>query len=96
MALSITRRVGQSFTLTWPNGAERVFTVTDIAGSAARLGGVWVDHDAAHLATVDRHTDTAIIRSGLTFNPQQVKIIIDAPRSIRVLRDDAIVKEPKQ
>lgn len=102
MALTFTRRPGESFTLTWPTGEQRVITVEDIGVKAVYLsiegGGVGgVRHGAP--VTVGVPGDKALAEIGIAIGCQlpgaQVKLYVDAPKSIHVLRDNAKRREAK-
>lgn len=103
MALTFTRRIGDSFTLTWPTGEQRVITVEDIGVKAVYLS---VD---SGLQAVIRHGQPATsgvpgdkalaeigIAIGCNLRGGQVKLYVDAPKSVHVLRDNAKCREAKK
>src|SRR5690606_38963973 len=97
MSLVITRYAGQSFTLTWPGGAERVVTVESIGNFFMMIS---VNHGPATMVargsyhTIGVPSHPAVAQLTLAAKVCQ-GIVIDAPREIRVLRDDAICREAK-
>lgn len=98
MTLTFTRRIGESFTLTWPTGEQRVITVEDIGvknvylsdGRVIRHGQPW---------TIGVPGDKSLAEIGIAIGCDlrggQVKLYVDAPKSIHVLRDNAKCREAK-
>lgn len=106
MALTFTRRPGESFTLTWPTGEQRVITVEDIGTkgvyvhtgpNTAHLDPLVIRHNTP--LTVGVQGDKALAEIGIAIGCQlpgaQVKLYVDAPKSIHVLRDNAKRREAK-
>lgn len=98
MALTFTRRVGESFTLTWPTGEQRRITVDDIGVKAVYLSGGVIRHGAP--LTIGVPTDKALAEIGIAIGCDlrggQVKLYVDAPLTVKVLRDNAKCREAKQ
>ena len=102
MALTFTRRVGESFTLTWPTGEQRRITVEDIGVKAVYLhfdGGRRVDIRHGTPLTVGVPGDKALAEIGIAIGCDlrggQVKLYVDAPLTVKVLRDNAKCREAK-
>lgn len=102
MALTFTRRIGESFTLTWPTDEQRRITVDDIGAKAVYLSIEGVDYAAIrHGApfTLGVPGDKALAEIGIAIGCDlrggQVKLYVDAPKSIHVLRDNAKCREAK-
>lgn len=100
MALTLTRRVGESFTLTWPTGEQRCVTVEDIGTRTVYLeieGGspAWIAR--VNPLTLGVPSDKALAEIGIgTIESGQVKLYVDAPLTVKVLRDNAKCREAKQ
>lgn len=97
MALTFTRRIGDSFTLTWPTGEQRVITVEDIGVKAVYLSGGVIRHGQPFTLGVpgDKPLAEIGIAIGCDLRGGQVKLYVDAPKSIHVLRDNAKCREAK-
>ena len=102
MALTFTRRIGDSFTLTWSTGEQRVITVEDIGAKAVYLtpdGGWLANVSHGQPLTIGVPGDKALAEIGIAIGCNlrggQVKLYVDAPKSIHVLRDNAKCREAK-
>lgn len=102
MALTFTRRTDDSFTLTWSTGEQRTVTVEDIGVKNVYLSvdsGLQVVIRHGQPATIGVPGDKALAEIGLACNTElggkHVKLYVDAPKSIHVLRDNAKCREAK-
>jgi sRNA-binding carbon storage regulator CsrA len=102
MALTLTRRVGESFTLTWPTGEQRLITVEDIGVKNVYLsieGGGYAGICHGAPLTTGVPGDKALAEIGITIGCElgsgQVKLYVDAPLTVKVLRDNAKCREAK-
>jgi hypothetical protein len=104
MALTFTRRVGESFTLTWSTGEQRRITVEAFNTHA----GIVLDVEGYEFARVHHGRpftlgvpgDKALAEIGIAIGCDlrggQVKLYVDAPLTVKVLRDNAKCREAKQ
>ena len=84
--LSITRRPGSSFDLTWPDGSTRTVTVLSSKYFAISNGDGERVERSPFIIRVPSSQDTATVYG--VARGRTVAIGVDAPRSIRVERDD--------
>lgn len=89
MALIITRRYGQGFTLIWPNGHRR--HVRLIGASQLEITGVGaavVNAPYTIMVSGDPHSAVITIGDPKEWDDTQHSVLIEAPRAIAVHRDN--------
>lgn len=100
MALTFTRRVGESFTLTWPTGEQYTLTLTDIGSRSAFLMHGLHDRHVVEIGApivLGVRSDKSLAEIGISsIGSGQVKLYVDAPLTVKVLRDNAKCREAKQ
>lgn len=97
MSLSITRRPGESFDLTWPDGSRRTVTVdsTDSSFTTILIDGkdpYMINQFSPRFVSVG--FDTVELRAS-AIDSNRAVIIINAPREVQVLRDNTKCREAK-
>lgn len=94
MSLCIQRKPSQKFTLTWPTGHTKTVECITVDGYKVLVDGK-VRNLPAFIFAPDSPEPCYLQGERHRRSPLDCNFAIDAPRSVKVLRDDAINRSEK-